>query len=80
MSRALRRHHRQRLIATRFRKWVAMRTSWASSPHRGPLGKLANEQAYLGCPSGRHCGVCHPEANYGRRAREKRTWRVQEGL
>lgn len=61
---------------------LARRLVWWREPDFEPvLGRLEDEQWYLGCHRAR-CGVCHPEKrwSYGDRQRAKRRWRREEGI
>jgi hypothetical protein len=75
-SRARRRYHRDRIVAKRAAQAVRL-AALVGYPESAPvLGRLDNEQYYLGCHRTR-CGICHPAKrwNYGDREREQRAWR-----
>jgi hypothetical protein len=80
MPRALRRHHRARVIRNRvnearqvsFATWRLPRTA----PSPWPDGHFARHQAALGCGHPR-CGVCHPDKLWhstADRMRAEREW------
>lgn len=72
--RALRRHHRARLIIQRARLARAMQLTGSSSIAR-PEGSLTDGQYWLGCNRAK-CGLCHPHKRYGYadRQRARETW------
>lgn len=81
MSRALRRHHRERIIAKRYRvASLQLSATWHDFHYwhdRRPLGKLARTQAWLGCGRAR-CGLCHPSKRWhtsADRMRADQDWR-----
>lgn len=88
MSRALRRHHRARVIAHRFEiasayygAWRKMdgAADWLAERRRG---ELADTQAWIGCGKPR-CFVCHPDKLLHRtadRMRAEREWRREWGV
>ncbi len=72
--RALRRHHRDRVIAKRLATVRAMDLGrWSKFPR--PTGQLADAQSWLGCNRPR-CGVCHPgkRPGYADRQRAREAW------
>jgi len=69
-TRARRRYHRDRVVAKRAAE--ARRLGAEPAP---VLGRLDDEQRYLGCHRAR-CGVCHPDKRWGgERTRGERAWR-----
>lgn len=79
-SRARRRYHRDRIVAKRAAQAKRL-AEWLSPDHGPSLGRLEDEQWYLGCHRPR-CGVCHPQKRWssGDRQREERAWRQREGV
>jgi len=85
MSRALRRHHRARVIANRVAEARRVESaSWRQPllwPEQWPVGRHAHSQAVLGCGRPR-CGICHPSKRWhagADRMRAKREWAPRLG-
>lgn len=75
-SAARRRFHRDRVVAKR----AVQARQRPLQPEDIVLGRLDDEQWYLGCHRAR-CGLCHEDKRWGgRRTREKRAWKRAEGL
>jgi hypothetical protein len=69
--RALRRHHRERVIRKRER--VARATAVIPGDYQGkhPRGALADNQYWCGCNTP-NCGLCHPWKRWG--SARDRSW------